>query len=42
MDAIRGFAGDQVEVAQYYPEDREFLLEYEPTVTHYEVVGENS
>jgi hypothetical protein len=24
-------------VAQYYPEDRQYLLEFEPTVTHYEV-----
>lgn len=39
MEAIRGFAGDDVEVAKYYPEDKDFLLEFEPTVTHYEVVG---
>jgi heme-degrading monooxygenase HmoA len=39
MDAIRGFAGDDVEVAKYYVEDRDFLLEFEPHVVHYEVVG---
>lgn len=39
MDAIRAFAGDDVERAKYYPEDKDFLLEFEPTVTHYEVVG---
>jgi len=39
LDSIRGFAGDAVEVAKYYPEDRDFLLEFEPTVVHYEVVG---
>jgi heme-degrading monooxygenase HmoA len=39
MTAIRGFAGDDVDVAKYYPEDREFLLEYEPAVVHYEVAG---
>jgi heme-degrading monooxygenase HmoA len=39
MDAIRGFAGDDVEKAKYYPEDQEFLLEYEPAVVHYEVAG---
>jgi heme-degrading monooxygenase HmoA len=39
MEAIRGFAGDDVEVAKYYPEDKDFLLEFEPTVTHCEVVG---
>ena len=40
MTAIHGFAGDDVQVAKYYPEDRDFLLEYEPNVVHYEVVGE--
>jgi heme-degrading monooxygenase HmoA len=39
MDAIRAFAGDDVERARYYPEDRGFLLELEPRVTHYEVLG---
>src|SRR5947199_8765664 len=37
MDAIRTFAGDNVEVQHYYPEDRDYLLELEPTVQHYEV-----
>ena len=40
MEAIAGFAGADVEAAKYYPEDRDFLLEYEPRVVHYEVVGE--
>jgi heme-degrading monooxygenase HmoA len=39
MAAIRGFAGEDVEVAKYYPEDQDFLLEFEPKVIHYEVVG---
>jgi len=39
LDAIRGFAGEDVEMAKYYPEDAGFLLEYEPRVVHYEVVG---
>jgi heme-degrading monooxygenase HmoA len=39
MDAIRKFAGDDVERARYYPEDRDYLLELEPTVTHYEVLA---
>ena len=38
MDAIRAFAGDDVERARYYPEDRDYLVELEPTVTHYEVL----
>lgn len=36
MDVIRGFAGEDVERARYYPEDRDFLLSLEPTVRHYE------
>ena len=39
LEVIKGFAGENVEVAIYYPEDKEFLLEFEPTVVHYEVVG---
>jgi heme-degrading monooxygenase HmoA len=39
MEAIRGFAGDDVERAVYYPEDRRYLLELDPKVRHYEVVG---
>lgn len=37
MDAVRRFAGDDVERARYYPEDREYLLALEPTVAHYAV-----
>jgi hypothetical protein len=37
MDAVRAFAGDDPERACYYPEDHDFLLEFEPTVIHYEV-----
>lgn len=40
MANIRAFAGESVETAKYYPEDKDFLLEFEPTVLHYEVVGE--
>ena len=35
--AIRAFAGEAIAKARYYPEDRRFLLEFEPTVQHYEV-----
>ena len=41
MNAIKKFAGDDVEKARYYPEDREFLLELEPKVKHYEVARES-
>jgi heme-degrading monooxygenase HmoA len=37
-DAIRQFAGDDVEKAFYYPEDPEYLLIMEPEVEHYEVL----
>jgi heme-degrading monooxygenase HmoA len=37
--AIRAFAGDDIARARYYPEDTVFLLELEPTVTHYEVLA---
>lgn len=36
MSSIEGFAGDPIEAAKYYPEDLDFLLEFEPTVAHYE------
>ena len=36
LEAIRVFAGDPVDKARYYPEDERFLLEFEPTVIHYE------
>jgi hypothetical protein len=37
--AIRSFAGDDLTRAKYYPEDRDFLLEFEPSVVHYHLVG---
>jgi heme-degrading monooxygenase HmoA len=41
LAAIRAFAGEDAEKAKYYPEDADFLLEYEPRVVHYEVVGKS-
>jgi len=38
-DAIAAFAGAEIERAKYYPEDKNFLLEFEPNVQHYEVVS---
>jgi heme-degrading monooxygenase HmoA len=38
FDAIRRFAGVDVEKAVYYPKDKEFLLELEPKVKHFEVL----
>jgi heme-degrading monooxygenase HmoA len=38
-DAIRGFAGDDIERAVFYPEDERFLVDRETTVTHFDVVA---
>jgi heme-degrading monooxygenase HmoA len=38
LEAIRGFAGDDIERARYYPEDEAYLIEREPSVTHYDVL----
>lgn len=40
-DSIKAFAGADVEAAKYYPEDQDFLLEFEPKVVHYDVVGQS-
>jgi heme-degrading monooxygenase HmoA len=39
VQAIQAFAGTPIERAKYYPEDSDFLLEFEPNVTHWEVTG---
>jgi heme-degrading monooxygenase HmoA len=38
-EAVRAFAGDDVLRAKYYPEDADFLLEFEPEVVHYSVIA---
>jgi len=38
FDAIREFAGSDIERAVYYPKDKEFLIQLEPSVNHYEVL----
>jgi heme-degrading monooxygenase HmoA len=38
LDAVRGFAGDDVERAVFYPEDDRFLVDRETTVSHFELV----
>lgn len=37
-EAIRRFAGDDIEKAIFYPEDKRFLIEKDEHVSHYEVV----
>ena len=41
LESIRAFAGEDVGRAKYYPQDKDYLLEFEPTVVHYEVVGQS-
>ena len=38
IEAIKAFAGEDPEVAHYYPEDDEYLVDRESTVEHHEVV----
>ncbi len=40
MESMRRFAGDDPELAKYYPEDDEFLLEKEERVSIYRVFYE--
>jgi heme-degrading monooxygenase HmoA len=37
-EAIRRFAGDDIEKAVFYPEDERFLVERDNHVSHYQVV----
>lgn len=36
IESIKKFAGEDYEKARYYPEDSDYLLEFEPTVIHCE------
>jgi heme-degrading monooxygenase HmoA len=38
IEAIKRFAGPDPERARYYPEDETFLLDFEATVEHYEIM----
>jgi heme-degrading monooxygenase HmoA len=42
MDAIRKFAGDEIEEAVVHPEAAAMLRDYDRTVRHYEVVEDSS
>ena len=37
LEVIKNFAGQDFEKAKYYPEDSNFLLEFEEKVQHHEV-----
>jgi heme-degrading monooxygenase HmoA len=36
LDVIKGFAGDDISKAVLYPEDAQYLIGHEETVTHFE------
>lgn len=40
LEVIKNFAGEDYEIAKYYPKDKEFLLEFEEKVLHYEVFAD--
>ncbi len=42
MDAVKGFAGEDVEAAVFYPEDDRFLVDRDLTSSHYDVVARPS
>lgn len=39
LDAIRAFAGEDIERARYYPEDDRFLLDRPETVEHHRALA---
>ena len=36
FESIKAFAGEDIEKAKYYEEDKDYLLEFEPSVMHCE------
>jgi len=38
LDAVRGFAGEDITRAVFYPEDERFLMDSETWAVHYEVI----
>jgi heme-degrading monooxygenase HmoA len=38
LESIKRFAGHDVRKARYYPEDKDFLLEFEEEVNHFDVL----
>ena len=40
LNVVKNFAGEDYEKAKYYPEDKDYLLEFEEKVIHYEVFAE--
>ena len=42
IESIKKFAGDDYEKARYYPDDKDYLLELEEKVKHFNVIIEQS
>lgn len=42
LQVIKNFAGEDFEKAKYYPEDDDFLLEFEEKVLHHEVFAQGA
>ena len=42
IEAIKGFAGEDGEVAVFYPEDDRFLIERDERATHHEVLAQKN
>lgn len=40
MEVIKGFAGNDFEKAKYYPEDKNYLIDFPENVAHYEVFAD--
>jgi hypothetical protein len=40
LDDVRAFAGEDVDTARYFPDDKRFLLEFTPKLKHFEVAIE--
>ncbi len=41
LEVIKNFAGIDYETAKYYPKDKEYLLEFEEKVRHFEVFADS-
>ena len=42
LEDVKAFAGDEIDVAKYYPEDDAYLVDRDATVVHFEVAPPSS
>ena len=40
LDDVKAFAGEDVDTARYFPEDKRYLLEFTPKLKHFDVAVE--